>query len=102
LDIDRDKIAEKIREIKQFIDEVMPLESSFIKDQFFLMFISSIFPKEPFAETWQEKLEKLSAQTEKYRHEFMATYLTGIAAEKGEEWTWTTFRQFLRNLKELS
>ena len=115
--VDREEIINTIMEVKELVDEVLPMESSVLRDQILSMLVVSVIqgkfmekfvpPTVPTAQS-QFDLNQLVQQSSnllfgsmQLENEKTAAILTQVAAQKGEEWTWKTYDDFLRKVKNV-
>jgi len=108
----RQELLSSIMEVKNLVDEVLPLESSILKDQILAMLVVSLVQgkiMEKFApqavaagqfdlNRFLEQLGRILASYKQLEREKTAAALTQVAAHKGKEWAWKTHEDFLKRL----
>lgn len=97
----RQELFGKLMEIKKLVDEVLPLESSMVKDlilgTLFTSIMQQFFVECPSSDGFQGKVLALQRQS---HNEEIAMRLTEMAAEKGKKWVKATFSEYMDSLKD--
>jgi len=109
---ERQELVTSIMEVKKLVDEVLPLESSILRDQILAMVVVSLIQAKLMAKFAPQtvataqvdlnsvvrQLGQLFVKYERLEREKTATALTQVAAHKGKEWAWKTHEDFMKRL----
>ena len=113
--LEREEILNSIMEIKELVDEVLPTESSVVRDQILSMLVVSTIQAKlmakfapPAVAQGQFDVNQLVQQSsnmlfssQQLEKEKTAAILTQVAAKKGKEWAWEAYEDFLRKVRNV-
>jgi hypothetical protein len=105
---DKEELLESLEEMKELVDAAFPLESSVVRDQVLSMLAAMTIqgammrkltstPAEMQFD-FRHVLDWLKLRFDEYRvimRENMAAQLTKVAADKGKEWAWEAYQEFI-------